>query len=143
MLPCFRASLVPYRIALIAGLLSAAASVLAQPPADPSGHWEGSMQAPDREVRFAIDVAKNQAGDFLGTFGNESEHVHGLPLQAVTVEGSSIKFHARTDQRFTGMLAGDRRTISGNFVIDTGQDTFTIPFTLTRTGEARGAAPAR
>ena len=54
---------------LAALLLWLAPSLRAQLPADPSGHWEGSIQAPDRDVKIEVDLAKNRKGEIAGTIG--------------------------------------------------------------------------
>ena len=44
-------------------LLMSAASVRAQPPADPSGRWAGTHPAPLGETRIDLDLAGSASGD--------------------------------------------------------------------------------
>lgn len=128
-------------VALVNALTSALA---AQPVVDPSGHWEGVIQAPDVEVTFAIDLAKNDKGQLAGTYTEPEHGIKGLPLSTVTIDGRAIRFVLRPGQgggTFSGTLAADNSSMTGEFVMTEGG--YTLPFTLTRTGEARVAAPPR
>ena len=56
---------------LLTLLLMPAQLLMAQTPAaaDPSGHWEGTVQIPSMELKIEIDLARNSKGEFAGTFG--------------------------------------------------------------------------
>jgi hypothetical protein len=118
-------------------LLLPAPSLLAQPAADPSGHWEGTIQAqPDMAVKVEIDLARNGKGELAGTFGEPAHGVKGLPLSTVAVETASVRFVLKGGPdaaTFGGTLSADGKSISG----DVSQAGYTVPFTLTRTGDAR------
>lgn len=121
-------------------LLTRASSLLAQPAPDPSGHWEGTVRAPNMEVRVEIDLARNSQGDFVGTFGQPAQGVKGLPLSSVAVEASKVRFVVKggpDPATFDGTLAADGTSISG----DMSQGGFTIPMELARTGDARIVPP--
>lgn len=124
---------------LAALLLFSVPSLRAQTAADPSGHWEGSVQLQDTVASFEIDLAKNSKGQLVGTIGIPAENVKGLPLTKVAVEGKSVNFHARTDQPFNGVLSADGKSISGDYSVSG----FSVPFGMTRTGDARVEAPAK
>lgn len=117
-----------------------ASSLLAQAAADPSGHWEGSIQVqPNMVIKVEIDLAKNAKGELAGTFGQPDQRVKGLPLSTVAVESRSIRFVVKGGAQpatFTGTLAPDGQSIAG----DAAQGGYSIPFTLTRTGDAKIAA---
>jgi hypothetical protein len=132
----------PYTRIVVLGalLLLPARSLVAQTAIDPSGHWEGAVQAPNMEVKFEIDLAKNSKGELAGTFGQPAQGVKGLPLSTVAVEGQSVRFVVRAGSEpgtFEGVLAADGKSMSG----DLAQGGYSLPFSLTRTGEAR-MAPA-
>ena len=126
---------------LIAATLCVAASVpaRAQQPADPSGHWQGALQAPSMQVPFDLDLAIDAAGRYSGTLSVPAQKIKGLPLTRVAVDGTSINFQARSDQPFTGVLSDDRQSITGEFLISGNS----LPFTLTRDGAAQIEAPRR
>jgi len=129
-----------HRRPLIAGLLLLASALpaRAQSGPDPSGHWEGSVQAPGTAVPFELDLAKRPNGGFDGTLTVAAQKIKSLPLTNVAVEGSSVVFHARSDQPFSGVLSDDRQSITGEFLISGNA----LPFTLARSGEARIQSPA-
>jgi hypothetical protein len=118
--------------------LLAAPPVLAQPAVDPSGHWEGALQAPTMEVPFAVDFAKDEHGRIAGTVSLPAERIKGLPLLTVDIDGRSITFSARADQPLSGTLSPDGRTIAGDY----SAAGTTVPFVLTRVGDATVTPPA-
>jgi hypothetical protein len=126
-------------------LVNSLTSMFAAPLAvDPSGHWEGSIQAPDVQVAVAIDLAKNSSGQFVGTFTEPERGLKGLPLAQVTIEDRSIKLVLRGGQgggTFNATLSEDNRSMTGEFVMNEGG--YVLPFTLTRTGDANIVAPPR
>jgi hypothetical protein len=121
-------------------------SVIAQTAADPSGHWAGAIhvpaydQNPAREVNIEVDLAKNAGGALIGTFSQPATGAKGLPLSTVAVEGTAVTFEIKANDGglFHGTLS-DAATMSGAFI--TTQGGHAIPFSLTRTGDAR-IAPA-
>lgn len=130
----------PHRTLIVAAsLLLSVPFLRAQAPGDPSGHWEGSVQIQGTDVSIEVDLAKNAKGELAGTLGTPAQHVKGLPLMKVAVEGTSVSFHARRDQTFDGVLSADGKSISGDYTING----FSLPFNLTRTGDARMEAPAK
>jgi hypothetical protein len=123
-----------HRTLLAAAIAVAIAPPLAaQPAPDPSGHWEGTLQAPAMEVPFAIDLAKNDQGQLAGTVSLPAEHISGLPLLKVAVDGAAVSFYARADQPLNGALSADGTTITGDYFAEGA----TVPFSLTRRGAAK------
>jgi len=128
------------RSLIVASLLLAPASSLnAQTAADPSGHWEGTLKVPNMEIKVEIDLAKNSKGEMAGTFSQPEQGVKGLPLSTVAADGRSVKFVVKGGPEpatFDGVLSDNGTSMTGS-VSQAGQ---AMPFTLTRTGEARIAA---
>ena len=124
-------------LTLAALLLLPAPSLLAQPAVDPSGHWEGTIQAqPNMAMKVEIDLARNGKGELAGTFGQPARGVKGLPLSTVAVETGAVRFVLKGGPdaaTFGGTLSADGKSIFG----DVSQAGYTVPFTLTRTGDAR------
>jgi hypothetical protein len=134
----------PPRILLLASLLCLPALPAgAQVNLDPSGHWEGTIQAPNMEVKIEIDLSKDSKGELAGSFGQLAQNLKGLPLANVAVDGRSVGFQIRGsapgERVFKGTLSADGRSMAGDFT----QAGFTIPFNLTRSGDARIETPAR
>jgi hypothetical protein len=106
----------------------------------PAGHWEGTVQLPDRELQMMFDIAKDAKGAWIGSFSQPGQGVRNLPLNDLKVEEKSVKFR----------LAGGANSPS----IDcTSQATDAMKCTLTgpggsvdatmkRTGEAKVELPA-
>jgi hypothetical protein len=123
-----------HRTLLAAALCFLTASPLvAQRAVDPSGHWEGTLQASLMEVPFAIDFARNEQGELAGTVSLPAERIAGLPLLKVAVDGTTISFYARSDQPMSGTLSADGKTITGDYSVAGN----TVPFTMTRSGDAK------
>jgi hypothetical protein len=99
---------------------------------NPTGHWEGAVDTPQGSVTFEVDLATIN-GALGGAITVRSQHVSGLPLTKVVVDGWSITFGARSDQLLAATIAEDGKTMSGTFTMDA----YSFPFTLTRIGEAR------
>jgi hypothetical protein len=124
------------RLVIAAALLVPAASLFAQAAVDPSGHWEGTIQAqPNMAVKVEIDLARNTKGEIAGTFGQPAQGVKGLPLSTVAVEKGAVRFVVKGGPdaaTFGGTLSADGKSLSG----DVSQAGYSVPFTLTRTGDA-------
>jgi len=124
----------PRRTLLVAALCVLSSGLArAQQAADPSGHWEGTIQAPGMTIPFEIDFAKNDKGALVGTVDLPGERIKGLPLTKVALDGRTLAFHARSDQPMRGDLSADGRTISGDYFAEGN----TLPFTMIRTGDSR------
>jgi uncharacterized protein len=134
--------LTSHRTALAATLmlLIGALPLRAQNAADPSGHWEGAVQAPGMTVTVEVDLARNARGELIGTFGQPQQNLKGLPLSNVSVDGTSVTFQVGTvagERTFRGTLGADGKSLSGEYASPV---VGTVPFNLVRTGDARMAA---
>ena len=99
--------------------------------ADPSGHWKGSVQATTMEVKIDVDLVKSTKGDLTGTLSSVDQKVTN-----VAVDGNRVSFQVKgmAGQRvFRGSLSTDGQSITGDYT----QGDHSMPFLLTRTGEAR------
>ena len=112
-----------------------APSSFAQAAADPSGHWEGTVDVPNMPIQIGFDVARNAKGDLAGTFNQPAQNIKGLPLASVTVEGRSVTLVIKAGggpSTFIGTLSEDGKKMAGTW----SQGDQGFPFTVTRTGEA-------
>jgi hypothetical protein len=125
---------------IVVSLLLVPAASRAQ-PADPSGHWEGTITIPGGGISFQIDLAKNAQGTWVATYSRPEEHLNGLPMTNVTLDGRAIAFELPVDGvvKFQGLYDADSTTISGDVTAAIGS----APFNLTRTGDARLTATPR
>jgi hypothetical protein len=122
---------------LVTGLAPAG---LAQAQPSPSGHWEGTVQTPDRTIDVQIDLARNDKGEWIGSLSAPSANLADLPLAGITVNGSAVSFELAGvpgKPVFEGKLSDDGKSISGNLAQGGG----TFPFQLKWTGEGKVKAP--
>lgn len=106
---------------------------LAQSTTAPAGHWEGAIQAPGQELKIEIDLAG--AGDkWEGTISIPAQNLKAFPFSAITVQGDTVSLAMRVpgNPQFKGVVK-DGKTLSGDF----SQGGGTVPFALTRTGDAK------
>src|SRR5258708_5876704 len=125
-------------LALSALLLTPSPILRAQSAASPAGHWEGYVKVPDSPVQVEIDLVRNATGELRGTLNNVSESTRGIPVASVTIEAKAIRIALAVGQWpgvFDGVLSDDGKTITGTY--NTDQGGYSIPFSLTRTGEAQ------
>src|SRR3954470_4000933 len=124
---------------LIVMLLVAPATVArAGDAVDASGHWQGVVRAPHMEVQIEVDLVQNSAGQVTGTFAQPAQQVKGLPLSTVSVNDRTVRFVVKggdAPATFSGLVAADGQSMTG----EVAQSGATLPFTLTRSGDARVA----
>jgi len=115
----------------------------AQPPADPTGHWEGTITAPMGQIDFEVDVARDASGTLVATYGQKATGARGLPLTPVTLEGRMFTFvlfnGGSGGGAFKAEILPDGKTMSGEARAPIGS----APFMLYRTGEARMPAAVK
>ncbi len=127
-----------FAVMTTAMVMASAPPASAQASVDPTGHWNGVLEAQGQQFAFDIDFAKNADGAFAGAVTIPAQHIKGLPLR-VSVDGRTIQFYARRDQVFRGEFAADGKSISGEFAAEG----MTLPYTLTRTGDSQFAGPVK
>lgn len=123
-------------------LLVSATTTYAQSPVDPSGHWEGVVQVPDRPISIELDLVKKPSGELAGTFAQPEQGVRALPLSTVTAQDRSVRFVVKGSEQpstFAGVVAADGQTMKGEVTLGE----YVVPFELTRVGDARVAAPPK
>jgi hypothetical protein len=118
--------------AIATALLVIAASVVHAQTIDPTGHWKGTIEIPNNPVDFEMDLARTGRGELIGTVTAGADRVT-LPLLKVTLEGSSIVFYGRTDQRFQAELLPSGKALSGTASLNG----YSLPFSMGRTGDAK------
>jgi hypothetical protein len=129
-----------HALAVIALLPAALAG--AEPVAALAGHWEGAVHAPLEDVVVVIDLAADEGGKLGGTFSSPSQRLDGFPLWSASIAGDAVKLELKLAdgvRTFDGRVSADGQTIEGEFLIDV----YAVPFTLTRSGEARIAPPPK
>jgi hypothetical protein len=123
-------SAVPSLVALIV----CASVTFAQSTTAPAGHWEGAIQVPGQELKIEIDLA-GTADKWEGTITIPAQSLKGFPLSAITVQGETVGFALQGvpgNPQFKGAVK-EGKTLAGDF----SQGGGTVPFALTRTGDAK------
>lgn len=117
-------------------MLVSVSSLRAAAATDAAGHWEGAIHAPFGDVVIEVDLGLNGDGTLMGTFSNPGEQLKGLPLWNVSVEGRSMSLQIKAGAgggTLRGTLSADGRSFSGDYLTSV----YAVPFSLTRTGDAR------
>jgi hypothetical protein len=107
-----------------------------------SGHWEGSIEIPGQPLKVEIDLAPTaDKAKWEGTITIPAQGLKGFPLAGIDVTADAVTFMMQNipgGPRFTGTVAKDGKTLTGDFKQGDG----TLPFSLTRTGDAKFERPA-
>jgi len=115
-----------------------AASGWAQTAAPGSGHWEGTLHAPNGDVALTVDLGKNPAGLWIGSLS--AGNIVDVPLTKVSVDNGTVRF-AMAEMpgapSFEGKLSADANDLSGAAAAPTGA----VAFQLKRKGDANVKLP--
>src|SRR5688500_8194910 len=113
-------------LAVSPGMLSAADAATTA-----AGYWEGSIALPNQKLPIAVELASGTGSVWQGTIDIPLQGVRGFKLDAVKVDAATVEFAMPSipgDPRFSGKLAADAKTVSGDF----SQNGATFPFQLER-----------
>jgi hypothetical protein len=106
----------------------------AGPPAKPSdidGAWLGTLETPGGNLRLAFRITNTSSG-LTATLDSLDQGVKGLPVTAVTRNGSSLKMAMKQlAGGFDGTIDGPLATITGTWTQGGGS----LPLVLTRSKE--------
>ncbi len=107
------------RTLMIAAVFAFAATAAASFQGNPagSGHWEGTIQVPDRELKVAVDLDRNEKGEWIGTISVPEQNMRDFPLAGIAIKESSVAFElpgVPGAPAFRGNLSPDGKTIQGN-----------------------------
>jgi hypothetical protein len=102
--------------------------------ATPAGHYEGTVEAPDQEIKFVLDLEQNEKQVWVGQL-SLTPGAKELPLGKVDIQGEKITFELAVPNgpKFEGKWDKAAQTITGTATGPQGA----VPFELKRTGEAK------
>jgi hypothetical protein len=58
----------------------------------PAGHWEGTLQVPNREIQIVVDLAQDAKGLWIGAFSQGNQNAPSVPLADIKVDDKNVKF---------------------------------------------------
>jgi hypothetical protein len=118
----------------LAGVIGAA-----EEPEGPSGHWEGKLQMPNRELGMAVDLARDRKGVWIGSMSLAGTSAKDVPLHGLKVVAAAVRFTADLPDLavFEGSLSEDENSLSSKRSNALGS----VPFGLTRQGRANVSVP--
>jgi hypothetical protein len=92
--------------------------LVAQSKPSVAGHWEGLVQMPDRQIKVALDLARNDTGEWIGDLDMPDLRILDSPLKNIVVNGAMLFFtltDAPSAPPFQGLLSEDGKEIKGQF----------------------------
>jgi hypothetical protein len=109
-------------------------SLCAQGANGASGHWEGKIEIPNREMAVIVDLAKSATGAWVGTVSIPASTSIDVPLTDVVVQGATVRFTTTLPEKvsFEGTLSTDPVALAGTVTNPQGS----VPFRLARNGDA-------
>jgi hypothetical protein len=126
---------------VVVALIVGAVGARAQSAPRASGHWEGAIQVPGQELKIEVDLAP--AGEqWEGSISIPAQSLKGFPLSSIAVQADTVTFGMRNvpgEPTFKGTVSKDGKQLSGDF----SQGGGTVPFSLTRAGDAKVERPAK
>ncbi len=128
-------------LSLLGALLAPSALVLAQTGEPPSGHWEGAIEVPGQPLKIEIDLEK-RGEKWEGTIAIPVQGLKGFPLSGIVAQGGAVSFGLSGipgSPTFKGSISKDGKSLAGEY----SQGGGTMPFVVTRTGEAKIEPPPK
>jgi hypothetical protein len=103
----------------------------------PAGHWEGTFNADGREIGLSFDLAQKDAG-WIASMGIPAEHMTGLVVKDLVVNGKSVKFMAvELMMAIVDLKLGDEGKLTGTIA----NPRSSLPIEFRRTGDAKVQLP--
>lgn len=121
------------------GAFLAATSLFAA-DATPRGHWSGTVETPNRQMKIEVDLDK--AGkEWIGALSVPEQNLPGIAVDQIVVEAEKISFRVKGvpggEPIVSGAVSADGQSIAAS--LTTGQGAF--PVKLTRTGDPKIDVP--
>src|SRR5580704_1715412 len=87
---------------------------VAQPTTSPSAHWDGAIQLQDHLMGITVDLAKNPAGEWIGSVSVPDGGIVDAPLMQISVDGNAVRFKiGMAHDSFEGKLSDDGSALAG------------------------------
>lgn len=129
-------------LAILAILIGTVAGAVAQ-TAGAAGHWEGTIQFPNKQVKLSVDLAQNDKGAWIGTMAFPEQKIDFIELMNIVVKDESVSFKSmRWLVGIEGDLSPDGQSIKGDF-LSAALRTVPVPVELRRISGPRVNAAAK
>jgi pimeloyl-ACP methyl ester carboxylesterase len=104
------------------------------------GRWEGSLDTGAGQLPLVFNITRGDDGSLAGTLDSPNQGAFGIPVTAVSVEGSAVSLEiAAVAGGFSGTLSDDGSTIAGTW----SQGPASLPLTVTRSEGDEASGPDR
>ena len=102
-------------VLLGAGLAVLGTFGLAQTASKATGHWQGKIQMPERELGITVDLARSPKGVWIGSMSVLGSTAVDVPLSNITVEDTDVRFTASLPEHasFDGHLSAGSSSLAG------------------------------
>src|SRR3954451_15723894 len=91
--------------------------------------WKGTLKTPGSELRLVLHIQKMAEGQFKAILDSVDQGANGIPVAAVTLEGSRVKLDvAAIKGSYNGQVSEDAKTLTGTW----SQGGWDGPLTFTR-----------
>jgi hypothetical protein len=120
---------------MMAMIMFTAVSGFAQTEPSPNAHWSGTVKAL-RPIDMTLDLGRNNEGVWIGSISLPFFGQVDVPLEKISIEGSTVRFSA-AGANYDGRMSADGNTFSGSVLASIGA----APFELTRNGAANVKVP--
>lgn len=98
---------------LVALVLASVVPLYAQ---DIAGDWQGTLKAPNAQLRVIVNLAKSDDVGWKTTMYSIDQGVNGIPANSTAVHGSSLKFTIDAIHgSYEGTVSADGATIDGTW----------------------------
>jgi pimeloyl-ACP methyl ester carboxylesterase len=118
---------------LLGLLLLAFPAAVAQTQPGLEGHWQGTLDAGPMKLRLALHIQKDPGGGLTGTMDSLDQGAMGLPIDKITVEGSSVRLDLN---RIGGSYEGKLDAAGGELTGEWKQGGASLPLSFKRSEKA-------
>lgn len=97
-----------------------------------TGTWAGTLHVNTNNFRIVFHVDKNSTGELTAAFDSPDQNAFNLPVsEVVTKHDSIVLMMAVLNGKYTGLVSGDKKTITGTWY----QGQLALPLTVTKTSD--------
>jgi len=103
------------RVGFIGAVALVAFSAFAEPATELAGEWQGALDANGTQLRLVFHVSVAADGKLAATIDSLDQGAKGIPVQSVTVDGSSVRFEVSVIAGVYEAKLADKNTMTGTW----------------------------